>query len=320
MVDRVALGSFLAVASDVEQGVVDADGHADEQNDRAEQVSGRHEEGRECRQSHCGRDRRQREQDRDTGGNKGAEHDQQDDQCDRDGDELRLGEVVLVHLIKSRADRRIPDLLDPQLGMRGRDLADNFLDIQRRVIDGSCDLVVGAGAPVQCHLDQQRRSVGRGDGLPDVSDASETVELISELRDSLSRCRHVDCAASRVLHQDGLGRHLTEVGVEQGEVCTGRGANGVVGLVGFLCCDRTTADDGCRHEGDPENEGGPPMASTPGRDCDDRATRRGAGKVCVDSGRVATSVGAAVMGSPWARLGQWSGHSVVAMRREHSRE
>ena len=71
--------ALLALAADVEQRVVDADGEADEQDDRHQVVGGRRELADAGDDAHRAEDGGEAEQQRQAGGDERAEGEQQDD-------------------------------------------------------------------------------------------------------------------------------------------------------------------------------------------------------------------------------------------------
>ena len=74
-----AAAPLLALAADVEQRVVDADGEADQQHQRAGRAAVGRELGDDAEDAHRGGDRGEAEQQRDEGGDERAEREQQDD-------------------------------------------------------------------------------------------------------------------------------------------------------------------------------------------------------------------------------------------------
>ena len=65
--------ALLALAAQVEQRVVDADGHADEQDHRGDRLVDRHDLARQRDEADRGGDGRQREEHRQAGGDERAE-------------------------------------------------------------------------------------------------------------------------------------------------------------------------------------------------------------------------------------------------------
>ena len=110
--------ALLALAADVEERVVDADGQADE-HDHGRQVLGR---GRQLAdggdEAHGADDGGDAEQQRQAGGDERAEREQQDDERERERQRLGLLEVVGEQLVDGLAGARVAELLDVELGMR----------------------------------------------------------------------------------------------------------------------------------------------------------------------------------------------------------
>ena len=104
-----ALGPFLALPSHVEQRVVDADRHADQQDHAGGGVGRRHQVRGEGGQTHRRGHRRERQQHRHAGGDQRAERDDQDRQGHRQAEDLGLLEVlaegVVERLARSTARR-----------------------------------------------------------------------------------------------------------------------------------------------------------------------------------------------------------------------
>ena len=91
---------LFTLALEVEERVVDGDGHADQHHQDLRALAGRHELARDGGQTEGREDRGQAEQHRDAGCEQRAEGQQQDDQGDRDGEELRLLEVLLQLVVE----------------------------------------------------------------------------------------------------------------------------------------------------------------------------------------------------------------------------
>ena len=109
-----ALGPFLPLAADVEQRVVDADRHADEQDDAGDRVARRDDVRGEGGESDGRCDRGQCQQQRHSGSDEGAERDEQDDQGERQADQLGLVQVTADGGAERLVERGVADLLDPQ--------------------------------------------------------------------------------------------------------------------------------------------------------------------------------------------------------------
>ena len=103
---------LLALALEVEERVVDCDGHADQHHQDLRALARRHELARDGGQPERGEDRGQPEQHGDAGREQGAEGQQQDQKGDRDRQELRLLEVLRELVVEVLARGRVAELLD----------------------------------------------------------------------------------------------------------------------------------------------------------------------------------------------------------------
>ena len=110
--------ALLALAADVEERVVDADGEADEHDHRGEVLRRGRELADAGHEAHGGHHGGDAEQQRQAGGDERAEREQQDHQRDRQRERLGLLEVVLEHLRDGLAGAGVAELLDAQLGVR----------------------------------------------------------------------------------------------------------------------------------------------------------------------------------------------------------
>ena len=100
-----AVAALLALAADVEQRVVDADGEADEDDERAGGVADRGDLRDEAERADRGGDRRDAEQQRHGCGDERAEGDAQDHERDRQRDHLRALQVLLDDVVERLVDR-----------------------------------------------------------------------------------------------------------------------------------------------------------------------------------------------------------------------
>ena len=120
--DRVAVrgaaGPLLAGAAQVEQRVVDADRHADQQDHAGHRVGHRDEVARDAGQAERGGDAGERQQHRDAGGDQGAEREDQDAQGDGQRQPLGLLEVLAERVVERLLDAPAADLVDLQAGVR----------------------------------------------------------------------------------------------------------------------------------------------------------------------------------------------------------
>ena len=105
-----AAGPLLTGPPDVEERVVDADGHPDQQHHARGGVGDRQQMRGQRGESHRSRHRGEREQHRHRGGQQRAEGHDQDDQRDRQAEQLGLPEVPLVRVTAGpcRWSRRRP--------------------------------------------------------------------------------------------------------------------------------------------------------------------------------------------------------------------
>ena len=98
--------SLVALATDVEERVVDADGETDQENDLRDRLVHGHDVARQGdeahRRDHCG----EREAERDQGTDERPEHEHQDHERDRDRDHPGASELRAEHLVESLARRR----------------------------------------------------------------------------------------------------------------------------------------------------------------------------------------------------------------------
>ena len=116
--DRVAVrgaaGPLLAGAAEVEQRVVDADRHADQQDHAGHRVGHRDEVARDAGQAERGGDAGERQQHRHAGGDQGAEREDQDAQGDGQRRALGLLEVLAERVVERLLDAPAADLVDLQ--------------------------------------------------------------------------------------------------------------------------------------------------------------------------------------------------------------
>ena len=115
---RPALAPLLALAAQVEERVVDADRHAHQQDHRVGGVRGRLDVADDRADAECAEEAREREPDRQQGGDERAEREQEDDERDRHGELLRLAEVVADGLVQDVRRAGEAELLDQEARMR----------------------------------------------------------------------------------------------------------------------------------------------------------------------------------------------------------
>jgi hypothetical protein len=112
-------GALLALAAQVEEGVVDPDREADEEDDRGGRLLDRERLARQRDEPHPGGDRGEPEQDGDARRDERAEREEEDRERDRDAEELGLLEVALHRVVVGLHDRAVAGLLDPHAEVRG---------------------------------------------------------------------------------------------------------------------------------------------------------------------------------------------------------
>ena len=249
---------LLALALEVEERVVDRDGHADQHHQDLRALAGRDELARDGGEPEGREHRRQAEQDRDAGREQRAEREQQDDQRDRDGEELRLLEVLRELVVELLAGRGVAELLDAQARMVGRDRGHGRLDrgdLVGRLLRVAADVEVDEGGAAVLGTLRGLHVGNRGE--PADARAHITCHGVQ-----VGGCQ----AAARGLHEDHLAGG-GEAGRE-GLVEHLRGAAGFtdaeLGLVervgGHEGGDRNKADhDECQ----PAENRGPRMRPTP---------------------------------------------------------
>ena len=137
---------LLALAAHVEQRVVDADGHPDQQHDLGHGRVDREDLADQRDQSERGAHAGDRKQHRDAGGDQRPEREDQDHQRDRERQRASLGEVVAEALVERLVRARVAGLLDRQAGMRalsrrgGRQrIADPLVSVRRVAADLESD-------------------------------------------------------------------------------------------------------------------------------------------------------------------------------------
>ena len=100
---------LLALAAEVEERVVDADGHADEQDHGLGHVRRRQHVGEERVEPEGGEHGGEREQHRQAGRDERAEREQEDEQRDRDREQLGVREVLVERLVDLVVRARVAD-------------------------------------------------------------------------------------------------------------------------------------------------------------------------------------------------------------------
>ncbi len=199
-------GPFLALALQVEERVVDADGEPDQEHERAGLVRHREDVAGPGDDAEGGKDSRQGEQQRDPGGGESAERDHEDDERDRERQHPGFAEVLLNGRRESVDCAGHAELADVELRvclLGCVDLGENRIELLRRLVGCAADL----------ELDQRRVSVG-GD-LSGVN-VLHDVELREPRHDVADRGREggVGRRELAALNQDALRGRALEARVE----------------------------------------------------------------------------------------------------------
>ncbi len=134
----VAAGpSLLALATDVEQRVVDPDGQADEDDDRSRGAALRGDVRNQAERAERAGHRGQAQQERDDRGHEGAKGDDEDEQRDRQRHELGAMEVVIEDVVDGATAGSVASLLQLGARMSGGHAVNRLLernDVIRRVV------------------------------------------------------------------------------------------------------------------------------------------------------------------------------------------
>jgi hypothetical protein len=268
-----SLPPFLTFAADIEQRVVHADGHTDEQDHRGEDVGGGEEVRRERREPHGGGDRRQREHHRDGRGDEGPEHDDQDHQRDGYRQELGALEVVGVQLVERVADRCVADLADDQTGRPDACVVDDSAHIGGGGAGRVRLLLVGALRHIQGHVQQHCCAVLGRHGVLDGGHTRQRRECVVQVGHHRVGGIHRSAGVGPDEHR--LGVRLAEVGMAECRLSAGRLADAVVRVVGILGADGTATDDRRRDERDPDEQRGPLVPGAPAGGADHETTTWG---------------------------------------------
>jgi hypothetical protein len=243
-----ACSAFLALALEVEERVVDADGEAYEEHDGARVLVHRPDLARDREQAHRGDDRGEREQQGDARGDERAERHDQDSDRDRDREQAGPLEVL--------ADR-VVDLL---VGAGRSERADRDVGIGRLGVgDGGenrvhlVDRLVGVSADVEA--DERGMTVG-GDLVRvaareralDVGDRRKRGDAIRDVVDRAAE-RGTVCRRGTALDQHDLAGRSPEVLLQ--DLFHAAGLPGHALVVAELLRPHGSADHDC---GDHERE------------------------------------------------------------------
>jgi hypothetical protein len=254
--------ALLHLATHVEHRVVDADGEADEQDDRADLVGDRGELADRAQQAERRTDGRHAEQQRQACRDERAEGQQRNDQRERQRQRLGALEVVLERLLERLARRDGADLLDAQVRVRSLDGRGG----RERRVDVLDPLVVVAG-----DLEgQQRRAPVLGDlagGVcverrDDLLDVREVVEALYELCGGGLQ-RGPGAVARSSLQQHLLTAGLAKARLVDREVGGLRRAVAHLGVAQRVRADHAAADRRGDDERDPAEDRDPSMLCAP---------------------------------------------------------
>ena len=252
----VAALSLLALALEVEQRVVHADGHADQQDHARHRRLARHEIGDRRVDADGDEDTGDRQQHGDPGRDERAERQQHDDEGDREAQPLGRGEVLAHALVDRVVERQVARLGHVQgrvvtLHVRG----DPFQG--RRV--GLLVLVAG-----EADRDQHRVAVLGPDRPAHRRDAVDVGHLPAYVDRRSLRLGGVELTGLRC-DEDVLGVRSVEAGVGDDLVGAAGLAEPVVGVGGGLGRDEAARRHRGGDEGDPDQERAPRVGGAPAR-------------------------------------------------------
>ena len=272
-----AAGPFLPLPAQVEQRVVDGDGHPDEQHDRGRAgVDGQPLPG-DGEQGQRGEHRRPGQQHRDAGRDQRAEHRDQQDQRDRHRGLRSLPEVLAHDGVGGPVGARVPGFGNQQAGMAGRHRGHRA---QRRH-DG---LVLLAGAGRHRERDQGAAPIGRDQ--PGAAAAERRGDIPRRVRqrgqrgrDLPGRAPHGQVGAERVPRPAAPPRLDQHVLVRRGgEAQPVQGLLGYAGLPGvslrqILGRELVAGHENHGYQQEPAEHGGLAVPGTPpGDPLDHRCT------------------------------------------------
>jgi len=214
--------ALLALPAEIEERVVDADRHADHQDHGAERLLiGRHEMTHNCVQAGRCQHGRERQQDRQAGGDERAEREDQDDERQhhrrQPGPAHIAGEARIELVIRGS----LTELLDDQARVRGLHAVDRLQD--RR------DLLLGIhGLAPDVELDERRVVVAREEPRPGVVERGDDVRRVRLVGQCLSDVpdrgdeRGVGDRRRRRLHEHALAGGNLEVRLVEDLLCAPR--------------------------------------------------------------------------------------------------
>ena len=256
-------GPLLALALQVEERVVDADGEADQQEHGADVLVHRDQVARQRDETERPEHGREREQQRHACGDDRAEDEQQDQEGQRDRPLPRLRELRVEHVVQRLAGADRTGLADVEVGVGLRHGGGR---LRERVDALGGEVVVALHVP----LDDRRAAVRR-----DLVGAARVVRR-AQVLDRRPRLHRRDDVVhdgaeggrlrgeSLALDEDDLRLRVgLEAGVPQDVVGAVRLADVGVVLVDLLRADRLPDHQGGGHEGEPAEDRGLPVARAP---------------------------------------------------------
>ena len=249
-----AAGAFLALALEVEQRVVDADGHPDQHDHRVHRGLGGHEVGRGRGDAHGRRHAAERQEDRDAGRDERTEGEQHEQEGHRQADPLRGGQVVGDLVVDVPVRGEVARLPDREVRMVRGDGGGHGLQ-RRGVLD----------ALLQRHRDEHR---GPGVVPHRGVDLGDAVGVGHPGDDLLRRARQVGTAdpVSRVaLEQHHLARRRRQARLLGHRVGPTGLPDAVVGLLRLLGGDEDGQARGSHHEDQPGEDRAPRVLGAPAR-------------------------------------------------------
>ena len=251
---------LLALALEVEERVVDADRQADQEDDRGRGVVHGDELARDGQEAEGGHDGREAEEQRNPGGDSGAEVDQQDAERQWDGRELRPLKVGRDRVVDRLLTAGGAEALDGEAGVRGLDAGDGLED-RLDAVDG------GRAAVGELVLDEDGVSV-RGDERGVVQRRADLGDAVGggELGDDVGDDGLELGARGRerfALDEDGLVDRVAEAAaVDDLQRAAGVAGLGVGGIE-RLGADHAAERDGDEHEGEPPEDRDLPVGGAP---------------------------------------------------------
>ena len=160
----VPSGPLLALPLEVEQRVVDTDGHSDQHDHAGHGGLGMDQVRERGGDAHRRRHRREGEQHGHAGGDQGAEGEQHQQQGDREADALGGVQVLADPVVDGGVHREVARLADPEILMGSGDRSRPGLDLLR-IVDGALQMDVDEDAGASgVPLRRRDRGDARGAG------------------------------------------------------------------------------------------------------------------------------------------------------------